>query len=264
MPVFVFLAFVLASLGLNSCSPSYCGAPCDKPREDVSAGQAAKSAREGTKEKGVKKRGSRDAQPIVVNQYGSFYGHLEADSMTPPQLRIERSSLEAMLAMDPKDKEILKVLREGKLDTITFDYNDYSTGGHRFNASGKLRRDAAVQDEARRLPRLISESQNRELIERYRHVRRRIRLLPPDPPPAPPASAGDSTASPAQKPAPDTAWTGTWRATGDSLDTATEAFREKEGCEAWGREAAEGFRSKAFGFEYECRKNDERVKRKVW
>jgi hypothetical protein len=181
--------------------------------------------------------------------------------MTPPQLRIERSSLEAMLAMDPKDKEILKVLREGKLDTTTFDYNDYSTGGHRFNASGKLRRDAAVQDETRRLPRLISESQNRELIERYRHVRRRIKLLPPEPPPAPIAAAIDTPAAP---PPPDTAWTGTWRATGDSLASATETFREREGCEAWGREAAEEFRRKAFGFEYECRKNDQRVKRKVW
>ena len=51
---------------------------------------------------------------------------------------------------------------------------------------------------------------------------------------------------------------------GDSLASATEAFREREGCEAWGREAAEEFRRKAFGFEYECRKNDQRVKRKVW
>ena len=250
MPVFVFLALVLASLGLISCSPSYCGAPCEKPREDAAAREAAK------KGKGAAKR---KTEPVVVNQYGSFYGYLEVDSMTPPQLRIERSSLEAMLAMDPKDKEILKVLREGKLDTTTFDYNDYSTGGHRFNASGKLRRDAAVQDEARRLPRLISESQNRELIERYRHVRRRIKLLPPEPPPAPIAAAVDTPAAP-----PDTAWTGTWRATGDSLASATGTFREREGCEAWGREAAEEFRRKAFGFEYECRKNDQRVKRKVW
>jgi hypothetical protein len=258
MPVFAFLAFVLASLGLMSCSPSYCGAPCEKPREDVAASKAEKSAKA---KKGSEKR---DTLPVVVNQYGSFFGHLEVGSMSPPQLRIERSSLEAMLAMDPKDKEILKVLREGKLDTTTFDYNDYSTGGHRFNASGKLRRDATVQDEARRLPRLISESQNRELIERYRHVRRRIKLLPPEPPPAPTTAAVDTSAAPPPPPPRDTAWTGTWRATGDSLASATETFREKEGCEAWGREAAEEFRRKAFGFEYECRKNDERVKRKVW
>jgi hypothetical protein len=258
MPVFAFLAFVLASLGLISCSPSFCGAPCEKPREEEAAAKASKAANAAKKDKGASKR---KIEPVVVNQYGSFYGYLEVDSMTPPQLRIERSSLEAMLAMDPKDKEILKVLREGKLDTTTFDYNDYSTGGHRFNASGKLRRDAAVQDETRRLPRLISESQNRELIERYRHVRRRIKLLPPEPPPAPIAAAIDTPAAP---PPPDTAWTGTWRATGDSLASATETFREREGCEAWGREAAEEFRRKAFGFEYECRKNDQRVKRKVW
>jgi hypothetical protein len=257
MPVFAFLAFlalVLASLGSMSCSPSYCGAPCEKSRAAADSARAAKADKEAKAEKASRKRNA----PPVVNQYGSFFGHLEVDSMTPPQLRLERSSLEAMLAMDPKDKEILKVLREGKLDTATFDYNDYSTGGHKFNASGKLRRDAAVQDEARRVPRLISESQNRELIERYRHVRRRIKLLPPEPPAAPPAGAADTPA------APDTAWTGTWRATGDSLASATDRFREREGCEAWGREAAEGFRSRAFGFEYECRKNGERVKRKVW
>lgn len=261
MPVFVlpaFLAVVLASLGLNSCSPSYCGAPCEKALEAEAAAKAAKAE----KAKSGKASAKRGTKPVLVNQYGSFYGYLEVDSMTPPQLRIERASLEAMLAMDAKDKEILKVLREGKLDTATFDYNDYSTGGHRFNASGKLRRDAAVQDETRRIPRLISESQNRELIERYRHVRRRIKLLPPEPPPATIAAAPDTTAAPA--PPPDTVWTGTWRATGDSLASATEAFREREGCEAWGREAAEEFRRKAFAFEYECRKNDQRVKRKVW
>lgn len=259
MPVSVFLAFFLASLGLMSCSPSYCGAPCEKAREEAAAAKAAKSAKQGKRVKGGK---GEDAAPVVVNQYGSFYGHLEVDSMTPTQLRIERSSLEAMLAMDSKDKEILKVLREGKLDTTTFDYNDYSTGGHRFNASGKLRRDAGVQDEKRRLPRLISESQNRELIERYRHVRRRIKLLPPDPPPAPLLAAVDTPAAP--PPPPDTLWTGTWRATGDSLASASETFREREGCEAWGREAAEAYRHIAFGFEYECRKNGELVKRRVW
>lgn len=257
MPVSVILALVLGCLGLMSCSPSFCGAPCEASREDAASAKRAKAAKAG---KGAKSSKGADTLPPVVNQYGSFYGHLEVSAMTPPQLRIERSSLEAMLAMDPKDKEILKVLREGKLDTTTFDYNDYSTGGHKFNASGKLRRDAAVQDETRRLPRLISESQNRELIERYRQVRRRIRLLPPDPPPPPPAAA-DTIVTPAP---PDTLWTGTWRATGDSLAAATDTFREREGCEAWGREAAEGFRSKAFGFEYECRKNAERIRRKVW
>jgi hypothetical protein len=249
MPVFAFLALALVFPGLMSCSPSFCGAPCEAPREDAAAAKAAKAAK------------AADTLPPVVNQYGSFYGYLEVPAMTPSQLRIERSSLEAMLAMDPKDKEILKVLREGKLDTTTFDYNDYSTGGHRFNASGKLRRDAAVQDETRRLPRLISESQNRELIERYRQVRRRIKLLPPDPPPAAAAPAADTSATALP---PDTLWTGTWRAAGDSLATATDTFREREGCEAWGREAAEEFRRKAFGFEYECKKNAERIRRKVW
>jgi hypothetical protein len=243
-PLIAFAALALALSGLTGCSSSsFCGAPCEKPPQKPAPRKAA----------------PKDTAPPVVNQYGSFYGHMDLDSMTKTQLKVERSSLEVLLSLNDKDKEILKVLREGKLDTTTFDYDDYSMGGSRYDASGKLRRDAATKVDALRLPRMISESQNREIIERYRQVRRRISLLPDPPPPVTPVEP--------PRPAPpdtDSVWTGSYRASGDTAVAAPGSFRGIGECEAWGRERAEAFRNKAYGFEYECRKRPERVKRKIW
>ncbi len=246
------LLLAAAASGLSGCSSSFCGAPCEKPPAQPAPAPVVKAPE----------------KPPVVNQYGSLYGYLEVDSLTANQLHTERTSLEVMLAVDERDKEILKVLKEGKLDTTTFDYNDYSTGGSRFNANGKLRRDATVNDEKRRLPRMISESQNRELIERYRQVRRRISRLPPPPeppPPAPVAMAVKVEAPPAPPPPPpDTMWSGSYRVNADTALPAEGKFPEREACETWGRTKSESFRGKAFAFEYECRENAERVKRKLW
>lgn len=232
------LGGLLLSLGLSACSRSYCGAPCEPPRPEP----AAKAP---------------EQRDVLVNQYGSVYGYLEVDSMSAGRLKTERASLEILLSENPNDAVILKVLKAGRLDTATFVYDDYSTGGSRYTASGKLRRDAEVKDSARLLPRLISESRSRELIERYRQVRRRLLTLP-DPPPAPPREAVDTLV------AADSLWTGTYRAGGDTAVVAPEEFMDREACEAWGRERAEGFRSKAYGFEFECRGNGKRARTKVW
>ena len=240
------LALAAAAWLAMSCSKaSYCGAPCEKPPAKPAPPKAKPVA----------------PAPAPVNQYGSFYGHLDLDSMTKTQLKTERTSLEVLLALNDKDAQILKVLKDGKLDTTTFDYNDYSTGGSRFDAKGKLRRDPASTVDALRLPRMISESQNREIIERYRLVRRRISLLPDPPPPPPPVTPVVPLA--AAVPDTDSVWTGSYRA-GDTAVAAPATFRILEACEAWGREQAEGHRNKVFGFTYECAKRPERVKRKVW
>lgn len=212
---------LLSAVAITACSSSFCGAPCEKRPESAASGRP--------KEPGEK-------APVLVNQYGSVFGHMEIDTMTAAQLKTERSSLEILLALNDKDKEILKVLKEGKLDTTTFDYNDYSTGGSRFNASGKLRRDGAVKDSWRLLPRMISESQNRELIERYRLVRRRLKLLPDPPEKTPePAAKSDSAAKAAVvvPAAPDSLWSGFYKANGDTLAESPMKFRERAECEAW-------------------------------
>jgi hypothetical protein len=241
-------ALFAAAAALTSCSSSsFCGAPCEKPPEQSAPEKPAKP---------------KQPQEVLVNQYGSVFGHMEVDTLTEAQLKTERASLEILLSLNEKDKEILAVLKEGKLDTTTFDYNDYSTGGSRFNASGKLRRDAGVKVEARRLPRMISESQNRELIERYRQVRRRLTLLPMQPG-KPAESAADTTAE-VPPASPDSVWSGFYRVDADSAVPAMETFRDLEACKVWGRTKAGEFRSKAYAFECECRKDGDTVKWKQW
>jgi hypothetical protein len=281
LPVFAFTGLILA-LGLMGCSPSFCGAPCEASQAKADAAKAAKAekaarAAEAKKAKATRSAAAKDTLPVLVNQYGSFYGHLEVDSLTATQLRVEKTSLEVMLSVDAKDKEILKVLKEGKLDTTTFDYNDYSTGGSRYTASGKLRRDAVTQDDQRRLPRMISESQHREVIDRYRQLRRRMsRIRAAEAAVAdslaaanPPSSAGPAGSSlssaPGSLPAPqpDSVWTGRCRANGDAL-AVPEIFRTREACESWGREQSGAFREKAYAFECECRNDGEIAKRKFW
>ncbi len=234
-PVGVFLAAYAAGWGLAGCSSSYCGAPCDPPSIPL-------------------------PHESIVNQYGSVFGHLEIDTMTLAQLRVEKTSLELLLAQDPLDEVILKALQAKDDSDFDFAYDDYSTGGSRFNVKGKLRRDAAVKNPERRLPRLISESQNRELFERYRRARLRIGLLAKRPPPQPaPVPAADSQGNPR-----DTLWSGSFRADRDSLSAGPGNFPAAEECLAWGEKRAETFRKKAFAFEYECRRGREVVRRKAW
>lgn len=277
-PAFALAGFFLV-LGLAGCSSSFCGAPCEeslakseaaKAAKAEKAAKAAEAAEAEKKAKAERRTAIRDTLPVLVNQYGSFYGYLEVDSLTPAQLRVEKTSLEAMLAADARDNGILKVLKEGKLDTATFDYNDYSTGGSRYSASGKLRRDAADKDDLRRLPRMISESQNREVIERYRLLRRRLsRMRSAEAADSLSAartpSAAGSPLSPAPPPVPqpDSAWTGRCRANGAAL-AVSGIFKTREACESWGRGQSDVFREKAYAFECECRKDGEIVKRKFW
>lgn len=242
-PPFPILRLALILIGVSGCSSSFCGAPCEKPPAAAS-----------------KPKPPPEKTEAVVNQYGSFFGHLEIPAMTPAQLQAEKNSLEALLAVDDKDAEILKALKARKDDAFSFDYDDYTTGGSRFNASGKLRRDAAVEDPQRRIPRMISESQNRELFERYRQVRLEILRIPPkaEEPPAPvPVAAATDTIL-------DSLWSGAYRADGGAPVPAPEKFPGRDECEKWAMGQSEPIRSKAFAFEYECRKNAETVKRKVW
>jgi hypothetical protein len=232
-PAFAFLSLAafaaLGLLSLSACSGSYCGAPCDRP--------------------------ARPTAPADnhVNQYGSLYGYLEVDSLSKAQLNLEKNSLEFLLKASTKDAEILAALKAEGDSAYAFRYEDYSTGGDRFDASGKLRRKAAMQAGTGRIARLIGESQNRELFERYRQVRWRIiqrekteALVPP---PAP---------------APDSSWTGSYRAGSAAPEAAPAKFPSVDSCAAWGAKAAEAHRDKAFAFEYECRQGSAVVKRKAW
>lgn len=231
----------LLAAWVGGCSSSYCGAPCD-PAPRPLAVQTARHA-------------------AVVNQYGSVFGYIEVDSMTRSQLQAEKTSLELLLGEEAKDAEILKALKERDDSAFDFAYDDYSTGGSRFNAKGKLRRDTSVNSPERRIPRMIGESQNRELFDRYRRVRlqiprleKRLALMPP---PAP-----DTVRPP--PPPPDTLWSGFFRIDGDTAVPASLRFRDLRDCQAWGREQGGLYRKKAFAFEYECRENDERAKEKIW
>lgn len=245
---FLTLACSLLLIGITGCSPSFCGAPCEKPPAAAS-----------------KPRPPPEKKEVVVNQYGTVFGFLEIPAMTPAQLQAEKNSLEALLVMNDRDGEILRTLKARKDDAFAFNYDDYATGGSRFNASGKLRRDAAVEDPQRRIPRMISESQNRELFERYRQVRLQILRTPPKVEGLPAALAA-FTAPVAV--APDTVldslWSGTYRANGEFPVPAREKFPGCGECEKWAMGQAEPFRSQAYSFEYECRKNAESIKRKIW
>ncbi|MDB5048209.1 MAG: hypothetical protein JWO30_1280 [Fibrobacteres bacterium] len=228
------LVFLFAMLS-SGCSSHYCGAPCDPaPRKPPPVRHES-----------------------VVNQYGSVFGYLEVDTMTMIQLRTEKASLELLLGQDPKDGEILKALKDKDDSAFDFAYNDYSTGGSRFNANGKLRRDAAVKNPERKIPRMISESQNRELFERYRRVRLRIPVLARRLALAPPPDTAAPTPS-------DTLWSGFFRADQDTLSPGPGKFPALGECLAWGEGKAESFRQKAYAFEYECRRSAESVKRKIW
>jgi hypothetical protein len=230
---FAGFAFAALSAGMlasfSACAPSYCGAPCEHP---------------------VRPSAPADNH---VNQYGSLYGYLEVDSLSKSQLNLEKNSLEFLLKASPKDAEILKALKAEGDSAYAFRYEDYSTGGDRFDASGKLRRKAAMEAGKRRIARLTGESQNRELFERYRQVRWRLiqrekteELVPPPPP------------------VPDTTWTGSYRAGSALPEAAPGKFPSADSCERWGAREAEAHREKAFSFEYECRQGTASLKRKVW
>ncbi len=222
-----FSASVSAIAFLLACASTYCGAPCDKP--------------------------SAIPAEAHVNQYGSLYGYLEVDSLGKTQINLEKNSLEFLIKANPRDEEILAALKAEGDSAFAFRYDDYSTGGDRFNASGKLRIPGYTEAGRRRIARLISESQSRELFERYRQVRwrmiqrERTEALAPPPPPAP-----------------DTLWSGAYRAGSDALVEAPGKFPSQDSCGRWGAKAAEAHREKAFAFEYECRLGSVAVKRKVW
>ncbi len=221
-------------LGPAACTSRYCGAPCDKPAPLPT-----------------------HPADSHVNQYGSLYGYLQPDSLTPVQLKIEKNSLEFLIKADPRDAEILKALKAEGDSAYAFRYEDYSTGGNRFDASGKLRRPRGTEAGAGRIARLIGDSQNRELFERYRKIRWRMiqedrtAALVPAPPPAAPAP-------------PDTSWRGAYRIDSDTLMPAAARFQLLDSCAAWGAATAERFRNKAFSFEYECGRGEALVKKKIW
>jgi hypothetical protein len=216
-------------LSLYACAPSYCGAPCDKP--------------------------ARPAAPADshVNQYGSLYGYLEVDSLSKTQLNLEKNSLEFLIKANPRDAEILAALKAEGDSAYAFRYDDYSAGGDRFDVSGKLRIRGYTEAGARRIARLISESQSRELFERYRQVRWRMIQR-----------ARTEALVPPPSPAPDTLWTGAYRAGSEEPVAAPERFPTADDCAEWGAKAAEAHREKAFAFEYECRQGTAVVNRKVW
>lgn len=227
-------AVLCALLLLQGCASTYCGAPCD-----------------------ATPAGPRPAADVHVNQYGTLYGYREVDSLTPVQLKIEKNSLEFLIKADARDAEILKALKAEGDSAYAFRYEDYSTGGGRFSATGKLRRADVTEAGARRFARMISDSQNRELFERYRKVRWRMiqaersaALAPPVAPPPPPP--------------PETLWTGGYRVNADTLVAAPAKFPVYDSCSSWATSLAETFREKAYAFEYRCSKGEAVVNRKLW
>ena len=123
--------------------------------------------------------------------------------------------------------------------------------------TGKLRRRGTTEAGAQRIARLIGESQSRELFERYRQLRWRMiqqartaALTPPAPAAAPPPA--------------DTSWSGGYRLGSDTLIAAPERFPSADSCAQWAARAAEGFRHKAYGFEFECRQGSTVIKRRLW
>lgn len=230
----LLLACLAVTWGLMAgCSSHYCGAPCDP-----------KPALPNT---------PRD---VHVNQYGSLYGYLEVDSLTPVQLKIERNSLEFLIKADARDAEILRALKAEGDSAYAFKYEDNSTGGQRFNASGKLRRAAVTEAGARRITRLIGDSQNRELFERYRKLR--WRMIQEE------RSAALVPTPPTPVALPETLWTGTYRIDADTMVSAPSKFPVFDSCGTWATTAAAAYRDRAYAFEYECRKGDAVVKRKLW
>lgn len=220
----------LSAAALVACASHYCGAPCDKP--------------------------ARPAAPadVHVNQYGSLYGYLEVDSLPGPKLIIEKNSLEFLLKANPRDAEILKALKAEGDSAYAFRYDDYSTGGDRFDASGKLRRPAATEAGVRRIARLVGESRNRELFERYRRVRLRLIGLERSEPPR-------DTAAP---PPADTTWRGRYRAGSAEPVEAPGPFATPDACARWAAEEAGAWRDRAYGFEFECRRGTEVYKSRIW
>jgi len=212
---------------LSACGDSYCGAPCDA-------------------------RQWHAARPDAhVNQYGSLYGYLEVDSLSKTQINLEKNSLEFLIKANPRDAEILAALKSEGDSGYAFRYDDYSAGGDRFDASGKLRIRGYTEAGARRIARLISESQSRELFERYRQVR--LRMIQRE--------RAEALAPP---PAPDSLWTGAYRAGSEGLVAAAGKFPSLDSCARWGEKRAEAHRQKAFAFEYECRQGLVVVKSKLW
>jgi hypothetical protein len=189
----------------------------------------------------------------VVNQYGSVFGYLETGAMTLPQSQVEKASLEILLTQNPKDSVILTALRSEDDSDFQFVYNDYSTGGSRFDAKGKLRLDAGVENPGRRLPRLISESQNRELFERYGRLRLRIAWLTAHPPA--PEPAGNPS---------DTLWSGAYRVNGGALNNGPADFPDLAACRAWGVRAADSLRARAFAYVFQCRSSKDTISTQLW
>lgn len=178
---------------------------------------------------------------------------MEVDSLSKPQLNTEKNSLEFLLKSNPRDAEILSALKAEGDSAYAFRYDDYSTGGSRFDASGKLRRKEATEAGAQRIARLVGESRNRELFERYRQVR--WRLIQRE-------RSEALAASPA--PAADSQWTGTYRAGSGDTVAAPGKFPTADSCAAWGTRTAEAHRDKAYAFEFECRQGPIALKRKIW
>jgi hypothetical protein len=222
-----FAAAVCTLVSLLACADSYCGAPCEAMRRPKAPADEH------------------------VNQYGSLYGWKEVDSLTRSQLAIEKNSLEFLLKADARDAEILAALKAEGDSAYAFRYDDYSTGGNRFDASGKLRRRETTEAGSKRIARLVGESGNRELFERYRQVRWRLIRQ----------EKSDALAAP---PPPDTSWAGGYRAGSAPLAAAPEKFPDADSCARWAEREAEAYRKRAYAFEFECRMGTAVVKRKIW
>lgn len=194
------------------------------------------------------------------------------------ELRTERAVLESMLGENEKDAAILKVLNDRKGGPDGWIYDGFTAGGSKFRPNGKLRREVGVEDVAKRTMIGIHESPQKERFERYRQVRMQLLSIPdgvetakaPVDSAAPAgrdtAAAIGDTAVPAAlaASAADSSWIGSFRAGSSAPSTGTGTFGGLEECRNWAERKADEFRAGSFAFEFECKRDGQVLKRKVW
>lgn len=154
----LILLFAMAS-GLMSCAPSgYCGLPCD------------------TGEQSYTPTYSQPARPTPSNprnQFGTVYGHLVVETMTPEELLLEKTDLELLLSKSQTDLAILQSLSARDNGEYTTNYSGRVGGlidGVSYQGTTTTRRNSSWADWGNDIAIAVKRSRNERLFNRYREV----------------------------------------------------------------------------------------------